>query len=107
LAASRARAREDRRFEIDRDLLGSNGGLTGFLIHVEDVLEHHFAMIDIFAGLAVHDPENAALADLVEALLAIDIDEDMLERIVEIERLAGEILVIPEDFPIVGIERQR
>ena len=38
---------------------------------------------------------------------AVDVYEDLLEGLVHVERLAGHVLPVPDDAPVIDVERQR
>ena len=58
-------------------------------------------------GAAIELPEDAVLADRVEQLLAVEVDEHALEAVLHVERFAGNVLVVPADLAGVRIERER
>src|SRR4029077_3373495 len=65
---------------------------------IVDVLEHHFFVPQIFAGLAVELPQNTGLAGAEDVVLALVVNQDTLENFVEIERLPRRMIVIPDQL---------
>jgi hypothetical protein len=64
-------------------------------------------MVDVAACLTVELPEDTGLAYSEKRALAVDVDDNALEDLVEIERLAGRMLVIPIELARIGIDRER
>src|SRR6185295_13544584 len=62
---------------------------------LEHVLEDRFLVAEERAVAPIELPENPRLADREDDFLIADVDEDALEHFVEVERLAGRVLVVP------------
>src|SRR6185436_1969164 len=88
--------------------VGAIARLTGFGIDaIEDVLEHGLLVAEESARLAVELPQDSGLADREHGALAADVDEHALVDLVEVERLARRMLVIPLQAAVVRIQRER
>ena len=74
---------------------------------IEDVLEDRFLVAEVLAGPAIELPQDAGLADREHELLIADVDEHALEDFVEVERFAGNVLVVPRQLAVVDVQRQR
>src|SRR5260370_34304984 len=75
-------------------------------LHIEDVLIVEVARADERAGGSIELPENSELAHLEERLASVSVDEDVLEDLVHVLRLAGDMLEVPLQFAGVGIQRE-
>ena len=74
---------------------------------LEHVLEDGLLVAEELAGLAIDLPQDAGLADREEILLGTDVDEHLLEDLVEVERLAGRVLVVPRERAVADAQRHR
>ena len=108
LAAGRARARVDPLADLVGEDVGPIARLAGLGIEVlPHVLEDRLDVPFVRAGLPIVLPQHAVLADREHPALATGIDEDALEDVVQIERFAGRVLVIPGELAGGGVERHR
>src|SRR5712671_5126155 len=78
------------------------GGLTSLRIDVrEDVLKNGFLVTQKLAGSPVELPQDTRLADGEHHSLIADIHEHSLIHLVEVQRLAGHMLEVPDELAIV------
>ena len=81
--------------------------LTGLGVDIQDVLIAEIDRASELAGDAVELPENPQLAHREQRALAVVVDQDALERLVHVVRVAGDVLVVPLHLTGRGVERKR
>ena len=90
------------------DDVGAIGRHAGLRIDpVEHVLVNGFLVAQEPAVRSIQLPEDASLADREHHLLPGGIDEDAFVDLVEIERFARRMLVVPRQLAIVDVQRNR
>src|SRR2546422_1414570 len=75
-------------------------------IHLHDVLIADVGRVNKSASGSIELPQNSQLAHLEERLPSADVDQEVLEHLVHVLRLAGKVLVVPLHLACVGIERE-
>src|SRR5258708_28813921 len=82
--------------------------LTRLRIDVrKHVLKDGFLMTQELARLPVELPQDTGLTDRQCQLMSARVHQDPLEHFVEVERFAGDVLEVPDQFPSVRVERHR
>src|SRR5688572_17449989 len=69
---------------------------------VEDIVEHRLLERHELAARAIELPQDAGLADREHELARADVHEHALVHLVQVERLAGGVLVEPLERARVG-----
>src|SRR5690606_10163469 len=83
------------------------------LIDLADgVLVHGFLVPEILAGVAVESKGDAVLArhrhqQVLGLAIFLDVNQNALERAIQIPVIAGEVLVVPLELTRIEIERER
>src|SRR5262249_57077922 len=72
---------------------------------LEHVLEDRLLEGEQLSGAAIELPENPRLADREDHFLVADVDEHTLEHLVEIERLARRVLIMPGERAVLRMQR--
>jgi len=74
---------------------------------IVNVLEDRLLVVDVFAALPIELPEDRRLADGEHELAIADVDQHALEDFIQVERFGRNVLVVPLERAVVGIEGDR
>ena len=100
-----------RRHPLTRLLLQDVGAVrrrAGLRIdRVEHVLEHGLLVAKELSVATIELPENSRFANREQQLLIADVDENALEHLVEIQRFAGRVLIMPCERAVLRPQRER
>src|SRR5262245_4328023 len=107
MATFGARTRLNPLSDLLLEYVASISRLTGLRIDPrKHILKYGFPMAHELAGPAVELPQDARLADRKHQLLLADIYQDPLEHLIEIQRFSGDMLEVPLQFAVIGVQRQ-
>ncbi len=75
--------------------------------HREDVLVNGLGKAEEGAVAPIQLPEDPTLADGEVQRLPVQVDQNLFEGLVHVERLARDVLPVPHDAAVVHVEGQR